>query len=254
MNPDLSKLPLCDQEWDAMEPLGDGRRLCARCRHPVTDFRGMTKHEITLEHVMSGERMCGVYSPEQLAPVTAAEPRRFRSGLVTLTLGASLLAARAEAQATRPAPHEQAQLPADGQSPPRTQDQASAPSPAADAQDVLVIRGTVRDNRTGEPLRDAMVRLAERNVGAITDSAGGYTLRVPDPGRGELHLRFGRIGFTSMARTVSASRRNRTVDVRLEKSALLGLVGYVVVPAAGQARREELRRVGYSVTRIEGSR
>jgi len=251
MNPDLSKMPLCDQEWDAMEPLGDGRRLCARCRHPVTDFRGMSKYEITLLHVMSEDRVCGVYSPEHLAPVGAAAPGRFRSGLVTLTLGASLLAARAEAQASRAAPHEQAQLPADGQSPERIQERAPAPSPAADAQDVLVIRGTVRDDRTGEPLPHAMVRVAGRNLVTVTDSAGGYTLRVPDPGRGELYVSIGRIGFQTFTTTVRADRNPAVANFRLASSAV-GVMKGVVVTEPGDERARELRRVGYSVTRIIG--
>lgn len=256
MNPDLSKLPLCGQDWNAMEPLGDGRRLCARCRHPVADFRGMTKHQIALAHAMSDERVCGVYSPEQLAPVAPAEPRRCRSGLVTLALGASLLAARAEAQATPSPAVEHAQLPRDA-SPASAPEQPASASPAAEQDDTLVIRGTVREARSRARLQGAVVVAVIDGTQhtAVTDAAGGYVLRVPHAGRGELTLRFGMIARQPTVRSVPLNRREVTVDATLESTALLGLVGYVVAPTPEQARAEELRRrVGYSVSRITGSR
>lgn len=250
MNPDLSKLPLCDQDWNAMERLGDGRRFCTRCSNPVADFRGMTKHEITLVLATSDERVCGVYSPEHLRPVEAPEPRRCRSPLVTLALGASLLAARAEAQAPQPPAHEQAQLPADGQ---RRENAESAPSPSRQAAtaDTFVIRGTVRDE-TG-PLVAAMVIAAVdgRRVGATTDTSGGYVLRVPEPGRAAMVVRVARIGYETKQTEVRPRDGETTVDFTLQTSAL-GLMALVVTPDAQRAM-ELKREVGYSVTRILGS-
>jgi len=252
MNPDLSKLPLCDQDWNAMEPLGDGRRFCARCRHPVTDFRGMSKDEITLVHVMSDERVCGVYSPQQLAPA-AAEPRRCRGGLVTLALGASLLAARADAQSAPSPAAEQAQLPRDA-SPAKAAVEAAATAPAAQ-NDTLVIRGTVRDAGTRAPLAQVVVYFERDGVRrtALTDAAGGYTLRIPDPGSQEVRLRFGRIGYATAIATVREKRGEATADVTLTTAAV-GLMGIVVTPAPRDERAAELRKVGYSVSRILGSR
>ncbi|HET7462418.1 MAG TPA: carboxypeptidase regulatory-like domain-containing protein [Longimicrobium sp.] len=254
MNPDLSKLPMCDQDWETMEKLPDGRRLCARCHHPVTDFRGMSKYEITLLHAMSEERVCGVYSPEHLAPVAPPQPGRFRSGLVTLTLGASLLAARADAQSAQPPATEQAQLPRDA-SPAKSDEQAPAPAPAAAQTDTLVIRGTVRDAASGAGVSQAMVGIVERGGirrSAVTDAAGGYTLRLPDPGDGEVLLHFARIGYQTITVRVRGNRHEVHHDVRMSSS-VVGLMG-IVVRTPGQEHAEELRRVGYSVSRIEGSR
>lgn len=252
MNPDLSKMPLCDQRWDAMAEVGDGRRFCTRCQNPVTDFRGMTKEQITLLHVMSDERVCGVYSPEHLKPVSPPEPGRCRSGLVTLALGASLLAARAEAQvAERPAT-EQAQLPANGQSPRHAADEIAASDRPAAQDDTLVIRGTVRQAGDGAPVAQAMVVVAGTQLRTITDSAGGYTLRVPGSAPRALRLRVGRIGFETREVAVSAGRPEARVDVdiRMEQLVLLGVTTVVQTRDESATR---LRRVGYSVSRIMGS-
>ncbi len=250
MNPDLSKLPLCDQNWDAMEEVGDGRRFCSRCRHPVTDFRGMTKDEITLLHVMSDERVCGVYSPEHLKPVLS-EPSRGRHGLVTLALGASLLAARADAQvAERPAAG-QAQLPAPAQPPRSAPDEAAAPHPQSAQDDTLVIHGTIRTTR-GEAVVSAVVMVAGTNLRTITDSAGGYVLRVPGSARQGLRLRMGRIGMATKEVAISARGNETQVDVhtRMETVVLGGIT------MAAQTRDDSAirpREVGYSVSRIMGS-
>jgi hypothetical protein len=260
MNPDLSKFPLCDQEWDAMERLDDGRRLCARCQHPVADFRGMSKAEIVLAHAFSDERVCGVYSPAQLAPVDASTPRpgRFRSGLVTLTLGASLLAARAQAQTADPPAREQAQRPPGAQPPPApTPAQAAAPARAEMNDTIVVIRGTVRDTQ-GQPLRDAVVIVGEdRRAMALTDAAGGYVLRVRVRERTELQIRAMRIGQVSARVTVDTRRDEITHDFTLKPDEIM-MLGIVVTSSPDETRREqrreELRRVGYSVSRIEPRR
>jgi len=252
MNPDLSKLPLCDQSWEAMEPVGDGRRLCTRCSHPVTDFRRMTKEEITVAHLMSDERVCGVYSPEHLKPVASA-PARGRAGLVTLALGASLLAARADAQvAERPA-SEQAQLPAPARPPGSAADEISTPERTAAQGETLVIHGTVHQAGDRLPVAQAMVMVAGTQLRTITDAAGGYTLRVPGTVRGELRLRVARIGMVTREVAVHIRRGETRVDANdVEMApAALGLMGIVVTtPEAESASR----RVGYSVSRIMGSR
>lgn len=253
MNPDLSKLPMCDQNWEAMAPVGDGRRFCTRCSHPVTDFRGMTKEQITLAHVMSDERVCGVYSPDHLKPVASTEPTRGRHGLVTLALGASLLAARADAQvAERPAT-EQAQLPADAQPPQSAPAEAAAPHRQAAQDDTLVIRGTVRAAGDRTPVPQAIVMVAGTQLRTVTDAAGGYTLRVPSTIRGELRLRVGRIGMATREVAVSArgSVAQVDVDVRMEVLVLAGITTVVQTRDESETR---LRRVGYSVSRIMGSR
>lgn len=236
MNPDLSKLPLCDQDWNAMEPLGDGRRMCERCRHPVHDFRGMSKHEITIVHALSEGRVCGVYSPEHLAPVAPTEARRCRSGLVTLALGASLLAARADAQAVPAPAAEHAQLPRGSEPPSPSTEQTSQQASTPAANDTLVIRGRVRDAATGAPIASAVVMVAGRSGGAMTDTMGNYILRVRQPGDGELQLRFARIGYMTATATVRARDGEATADVRMNTAALLGLVGYVVAPSPEQQR------------------
>ncbi|HSU15610.1 carboxypeptidase-like regulatory domain-containing protein [Longimicrobium sp.] len=251
MKTPLSSLQPCGERWDAMERLGDGRRVCRRCERPVTDLRGMSVDEITFVHVMSDEPVCGVYSPGQLRP-DAAEAKRCRSGaLVTLALGASLLAARADAQtAVAPAP-ELVQLPADAAARPGDASQPSHAPGAAAAEDT-VLYGTVR-TKDGTPLPGAAVMVVGTAARAVTDSAGGFAVRVPREHGGKIELRVGRLGYVTRTVFVSAAGNRAGVGVLLEPSAIM-LAG-LVASADGRGAVEDraARREGFSVARIEVS-
>lgn len=244
MTPDLSTLPACTEKWEGMEILPDGRRLCARCNHPVTDFRGMTTEEISLVHALSDERVCGVYTPGQLGPERATQPRRRSPGLVTLALGASLLGSRAEAQVSTHPAHEQAQQPA------RTDRGEAEPSHRQSARDdaartdSVVIHGTVR-MPDGSPVRAAIVLAEGTRSHAVTDSAGGFVLRVDgEPGR-PVPLRVDRIGIERWTGTVVGG----DAGVIVVHPASVQLSFGIVAPAASSADRRK-RREGFSVARI----
>jgi len=252
MNPDWSNLPLCDADWNAMERLDGSQRHCDRCDYTVIDFKGMSKAEITLLYATSEGRICGAFHPEHLAPVDAPGPRRRTPALVTLALGASLLAARAEGQTAPPPPREQAQLPPGAQPPdPAAHAQTSAPASAA-AHDTLVIRGTVRD-ASGHAVPQAIVAVMPgRRAAVATDVAGNYILRVPlEPGEESLKLRALRLGYAPAATEVGALAGQVEVNLTM-KEERIEMVGVSMRPLTESERRKmELRQVGYSVSRIE---
>jgi hypothetical protein len=84
----------------------------------------------------------------------------------------------------------------------------------------------------------------------LTDSAGGYVLRIPEqPGR-VLRLRIGAIGYAPAARSVAQTSGEIDVDVSLADD----VIGLMEVVADDRPARDERHRVGYHVTRIEGSK
>lgn len=204
----------------------------------------MSKKKITLAHVMSGQRICGACTPEQFAPVTQAAPRRCRAGLVTLALGASLLAARADAQTTPPAAGQQ-QAPGDTAASPQVPASATSANASPAAQPMLVVRGSIRSRETGAPVWQAVVAVEGTERRAITDSVGDYVLRVPAGGARPLRLRFGALGYRPVSRSVARVSGEVRVNATLELQVICPTV--VVEP-------DPRRRVGYHVTRIEGSR
>jgi hypothetical protein len=249
---DLSSFQPCSENWDALEPLCDGRRFCARCERPVTDLRGMTIEEITYAHMTSDGPLCGVYTPDQLrAP---EPPKRCRSGpLVTLALAASLLAARAGAQASAPHPREQVQLPPGAAPRPEDAGERSNASTATPADDTLRIQGRVRAV-DGTPISDAIVSVQGTPVRTITDSAGGFILRIPERLWGEIRLLVARLGFEMRTIDLPDARTAGELDLTLEP-ATIALAGIILPPPPNrdqkrEAERMQKRREGSSVARI----
>jgi hypothetical protein len=155
-----------------MSPV-EGGRLCASCDRRVVDFRAATDAEIVRAHGESDERVCGAYSPEQVA-------RWSGPILVSLTIGASLLGGASVARAASPPSAVHAELSASHR----------------DA-DTLVVRGVVSDS-AGAPIAGAIVRLDQTPISAVADSAGRYEIRVPGAPNGrarKVRLRFGKIGY-----------------------------------------------------------
>jgi hypothetical protein len=237
----------CGQSWDAMERLGDGRRFCAHCERPVTDLRGMSLEEITFAHMQNDEPLCGVYTPDQLrAP---EPPKRCRTGpLVTLALGASLLAARAEAQTSATPPREHVQLPPGAS--PRPNDAAQPRGAPSAADDTLRIHGIVRGVK-GERVGAALVWLEGSPYRTVTDSAGAFVLRVPAGGPGDVRVKFARLGYGESSRTVAITPGiDAELDVVLSEVRVPFSAGIVATATEGSLRRARKRPEGFSVARI----
>ncbi|HSU15611.1 carboxypeptidase regulatory-like domain-containing protein [Longimicrobium sp.] len=245
MEADISHLRFCDEDWGGMEPLGPDRRLCARCSRPVVDMRHLTLDEITEIHLWSEERVCGFYAPEHFAPAASSPPRRGRPGLVTLALGASLLAARAEAQPAAPAAREHVQLPPGAAAKPGDAPHAAEPDGAARAD--TLIHGRVRA-ADGTPVVAATVAAEVHGaaIRAVTDTAGRFVLRIPPNADRELTLRVYRIGFEPTTLSIETTGRQIEIHVSLAASATIGLGSIVAVGPVETARRRE----GFSVARL----
>jgi hypothetical protein len=108
------------------------------------------------------------------------------------------------------------------------------------AQEQLV-KGTVREKNTQNPIAGATVVLKGTNVGTMTDADGAFSIKVTD-GNSVLVVQF--LGYGSQEIIVGTQS---TIDVQLEDD--ITQLGEVVVTALGITREEE--SLGYSVTKVD---
>jgi hypothetical protein len=120
--------------------------------------------------------------------------------------------------------------------------QASAQTPASN---VAIIRGTVTDSASHAPVVGAQVVAIGTTRGALTDTAGAYTLRVPP---GSLSIRVQRIGYAPAQRTVVATL-DGTANADFSLHAISTVLSEVVVTGYGTQNRAQ---VTGAVTNIAG--
>ncbi len=60
----LTNLKKCDQIWDDMPEIKDGR-LCENCSNTIIDFRNISDKEIAQVHTFSKGKVCGLYDSAQ---------------------------------------------------------------------------------------------------------------------------------------------------------------------------------------------
>ena len=94
-----------------------------------------------------------------------------------------------------------------------------------------MLKGTVRDPQNNV-LSGVTVVLAGKNTGATTDAEGMYSLRLAD---GTNEVRFSFIGFSTVAKTVTSTGSDITLNVTLEASS--AILNEVVVVGSRATQR-----------------
>jgi hypothetical protein len=160
----------CAQSWAAMTPTTAGRH-CAACQKTVVDFTYLTDAELLAYFQQATGETCGRLRRDQqnrpLLPATPGRPAaRWRAWLALALAAWGLRASPAAATDRRPAG-------ANGAVHPRKKASAR-PLPAP-----KLLRGTVLDAATHEPMAGVAVFLKGENRSATTDSAGRFWLRLP---------------------------------------------------------------------------
>lgn len=160
----------CHEDWAAMTPNSVGRH-CAACQKTVVDFTLKSDAEILAYLAGTTGETCGRLRRDQqnrpLLPATPGRPAaRWRAWLALALAAWGLRASPAAATDLRPASANSAV---------RLRKKPGArPLPAP-----KLLRGTVRDAATHEPLAGVAVFLKGENRSATTDSAGRFRLRLP---------------------------------------------------------------------------
>ena len=101
---------------------------------------------------------------------------------------------------------------------------------------VAIVRGTVTDSASHQAVVGAQVIAVGTTRGALTDTAGAYTLRVPP---GTLTLRVQRIGYAPSTRSVTASL-DGTTTADFVLRAVSTVLSQVVVTGYGTQNRAEV--------------
>ena len=99
-----------------------------------------------------------------------------------------------------------------------------------------VVRGTIVDSTSQQPVAGAQVLLVGTNRTTLTDASGGY--RFTGVPAGSATLRVQRIGFAQRTMTVSVSEGETAVDVRLQP--VVTTLSQVVVVGYGSSNRAEV--------------
>ena len=170
----LRKLKKCDQYWDDMKPLADGRH-CKSCNKTIVDFSQMTYSEIALFMSESQSPVCGFYLPDQLS----GEHKKvnllpLKIGLSTLLTTVTVSSGQSQVrQDTFQATGKKAEFNV-------VEDQTISTRPI---NDTVVIKGKVQSFDTSSKLVEvlpfASVFIKGTNIGVACNEFGEFDLKYP---------------------------------------------------------------------------
>ncbi|MFN5113607.1 MAG: carboxypeptidase-like regulatory domain-containing protein [Ignavibacteria bacterium] len=87
----------------------------------------------------------------------------------------------------------------------------------ASASDLSVLRGSITDAETGEPLKFVTIRaIGPESKAAVTSKQGSYLLRLKE---GEYTLTFSMVGYTSATKHITLPKPGLTLNMQLSQSA-----------------------------------
>lgn len=199
MAPSLFSIPqLCSANWAAMAPTADGRH-CAACQTEVVDFTRLSEAEILACLAQRGRRpVCANVHAAQLA--APASGRWLLAGLALLGWPA-------------PAPA----------GPPVRPPLATVGGKPEKLGAAVIVRGTVLDDRNGQPVAGARVLMHNTTFGTVTDEKGRFELVMAanwaplSSGKLTLHIEGNPFDFLPQDLTVSVHRSTKptVLQVRL---------------------------------------
>lgn len=108
-----------------------------------------------------------------------------------------------------------------------------------------VLTGFVRDSANNTAIQYATVKVRGQNIAATTGTDGGFSINLPSS---STTLEISYVGYGNQSVTVNADQTN--VIILLGQSSSSGL-SEVVVTALGISK--DARKVGYAVTKVDGS-
>lgn len=107
-----------------------------------------------------------------------------------------------------------------------------------------VLTGTVRDSATNAPMPDVTVKVKSQNIAATTGADGAFSINIPST---STVLQISYVGYATQEIPVDPDQTNLIIS--LGRSS--GVLSEVVVTALGISK--DARKVGYAVTKVDGS-
>jgi hypothetical protein len=175
----LSHLRKCDQHWNKMETVKEGR-FCEQCSKVMHDFRGKSNQAVNEKHVNSNEVVCGIYSSHQLRQLQSPLRNKPKS-IPAVALGISGLVALSS-------PNTNAQEVEKPKTEIRETDESRAAEVKHHSNSVqtdsvqTIIQGFVFEETRGEkiPLPFANVFIENTEIGSQTDFDGLFSIDVSE--------------------------------------------------------------------------
>jgi hypothetical protein len=233
----LSKIRLCEQDWEKMK-VTEGGRICEQCSRKIVDLSRASDREIEEAHFNSPEPLCAYYRQEQLSPLQNQHGRfkqsRLRAALVSLAGLLTLPPLYSQTPAAKP--HYEQNIPPSTPEVKNEQDSSSS----REEKKVRVVYGKVYEKREREliPVPFASVLLEGTDLRVTADVNGYYVLKIDAFPRGE------QVAISLLVRYVGYQelREILTIKDSLEVNFTLGeelqqLVGFSVVMKAPFHRR-----------------
>jgi len=187
----LSRLKKCDQYWDEMNPVADGR-ICGKCDKKIVDFSNMTFTDIAFFMAESREPVCGFYLPEQLKQIKTAKIRLpIAIGLTTLLTTSTISKAEKVCELTEQNPKE------------RKSDEnllVETLAQKVNQVDTVYLIGNIQSfdttKKTNLPVSYATVIIKGSKTGVLTMDNGDFKLRyLPTIDSGKIYLVISSVGL-----------------------------------------------------------
>lgn len=178
----------CDQKWEHMTEKGIGR-LCTECDNVLVDMVGKTEQQVLDLQKQHGNKLCGRYTIQQMHRidryVSLQEQQLQRNTtpwLVKLAMGVAVSAIPSLVSAQQPLPSHWVDKPIPIDSLVEIHPGYHSPWVRPQQKVDKIIRGSVRDSITNEPIPFANIFITTINDSTIevvaSDLDGFFTLKV----------------------------------------------------------------------------
>lgn len=211
----LSKLHKCNQVWEDM-PQSEKGRICQKCQQNIIDFRQKKQHEIAEIHTFSHNRVCGLYTKDQLESYRIPKPNTGKTrGIVAGFLGLFAMV-NADAQITSDSIKTIQTEPVHKKD--TLQRIENDQIQEQQVQDSILIYGIMKST-SGEPIVFANVYIENTEIGTTSDFNGQYVLNVTEPldSMGQITLIFFSIGYAKERKELTKEHLgvvdNRKIDI-----------------------------------------
>ena len=223
----LSNLKKCNQIWADM-PETERGRLCLKCKNTIIDFRGLTDSEIAETHIFSEQRVCGIYSREQLRKPKPQAGKLKLSKLKSAYVGLfSLLSLNSYGQEGVEGEKTEQTVTKFSKELKIVQNEVHVKSGLV--KDSVIISGSIT-GENNETLPFANVYIKDTKIGVTTDYYGYYRFNITESldSLHSLTLCYSYLGFIITEMEIDSSLAeegsNRVINVQLKEGEIIEFV------------------------------
>ena len=203
----------CSEQWSAMTATETGR-FCAHCAKNVLDFTALSDEMLMQVIAENQGKLCGKLTQRQLNRVYSfAETQKGTPKYGKYIAAFFLMGGGIVAQAQQATP---AATPVEHSS--RT---SIATRPQQNYPALQIIKGTVTDTITNEPLIGCTVRLKDTDIGVLTNVNGHFVISIPDTHPSEVVLLITYTGYQSQEFKVMRDKLPVQVALTLDTNELI---------------------------------